>query len=172
MSTPARNERLWKLYDKHRQELYTYALSIARNQSLAEDVVQNAIAAVAQQDGSVRNLKAYVFRTIRNSALKEIATAAKSRSLTELELDSFVVAPPESRPEREFQRKELAKSITMAFEKIPREQKETIVLRIYGRLRFRTIAEILNQPLSTITSRYRRGLEALAEHLKEYSNES
>ena len=61
--------------------------------------------------------------------------------------------------------------IARALETIPAEQKETIVLRVYSRLKFRTIAQILHEPLGTITTRYRRGLAALAELLKEHVDE-
>ena len=50
---------------------------------------------------------------------------------------------------------------------LPYEQRETIVLRLHGDLRFRQIAKLRNVSIKTIQSRYRYGLDKLRSTLTE-----
>jgi DNA-directed RNA polymerase specialized sigma24 family protein len=61
-------ERLFRIYQ---HEFFVAALSITRNGSAAEDVVYDALLAVATLATPPENLKAYVYRAIRNKALHQ-----------------------------------------------------------------------------------------------------
>ena len=50
---------------------------------------------------------------------------------------------------------------------IPSEFSEVIVLKIWGERTFQQIADMLEAPLSTITSRYRYGLQAMRKELED-----
>ena len=49
---------------------------------------------------------------------------------------------------------------------LPDAQRETIVMKLYGNLTFDQIAQASDEPLSTVSSRYRRGLAALKESME------
>jgi RNA polymerase sigma-70 factor, ECF subfamily len=51
------------------------------------------------------------------------------------------------------------------------EQREVVVLRVWGGLTFAEIATALDQSINTVTSRHRYALEALRRELKSYSHE-
>ena len=52
--------------------------------------------------------------------------------------------------------------------RLPFEQREVVILRIWKELRFAEIAEMLGINLSTVKSRYRLGIERLRKEMKEY----
>ena len=172
MSGVGECEKLWKVYTKYRQELYSYALSITRNPSLAEDAIHSTFVAVAGKCGDVRNLRAYIFRTLRNTALEQIKAGKRHQSSEGIGPACSRVAPHEYDPGRRCLENEAGEQLDRALDEISFEQKETIVLRVYAGFKFREIAKLLNEPMATITSRYRRALKALAGKLKEYYDEN
>jgi RNA polymerase sigma-70 factor (ECF subfamily) len=50
---------------------------------------------------------------------------------------------------------------------LPAEQREALVLRIFGGLSFAQIAQVVGAPLPTVASRYQRALERLRERLEK-----
>jgi len=58
-----------------------------------------------------------------------------------------------------------AARIAAALATLPDEQREVVVMRVYGRLKFREIAEALSLSINTAQSRHRYALEALRERL-------
>jgi RNA polymerase sigma-70 factor (ECF subfamily) len=61
---------------------------------------------------------------------------------------------------------ERERSVAAAVEGLPDEQKEVVVLRVYGGLTFAQIAEVIEAPLATVATRYRRALERLKRRLE------
>ncbi|MGV3533859.1 MAG: sigma factor-like helix-turn-helix DNA-binding protein, partial [Chthoniobacteraceae bacterium] len=49
--------------------------------------------------------------------------------------------------------------------RLPDEQREVVVLRIWGELTFAQVAETVGVSINTVAARYRYGLEALRKHL-------
>lgn len=56
--------------------------------------------------------------------------------------------------------------VITALQILPLEQREVIILRFYHELSFRDISRIMETNLSTVKSRYRRGMEALEARLE------
>jgi DNA-directed RNA polymerase specialized sigma24 family protein len=48
---------------------------------------------------------------------------------------------------------------------LPEEQREALVVWVYAGLTFEQMAEVLGQPLSTVSWRYRRALDRLGERM-------
>ena len=62
-------------------------------------------------------------------------------------------------------RSDEARAVAAALGEIPDEQREVVVLRVYGQLRFREIAELLSISINTAQSRHRYALDALRARL-------
>ena len=56
-------------------------------------------------------------------------------------------------------------TILRAVAALPEAQREVVVLRVHGRLKFREIAELLEVSINTVQSRYRYALSALRSAL-------
>ena len=57
-----------------------------------------------------------------------------------------------------------------ALVKIPEEQREVIILRIYEELKFAEIAKMLGCNVSTVKSRYHLGIRKLKKIMEEYKS--
>jgi len=163
----SRLDDLWRFYERNKQGMYAYALSITRCESLAEDCIHDAIMSVASNDRKVWNLKPYVFRAVRNEALRRVRVRKR-----EQESDSELLVSDESNPYMAFLETEEALLLAHCLDSLDPQKREIIVLKIYGELKFREIAKTLNRPLPTVASQYRRGLIQLAEILEEYGYEA
>ena len=62
------------------------------------------------------------------------------------------------------EQREDAERIQAALEKLPAEQREVVVLRVWGELTFAQIGTALGVSINTAAARYRYGLEALRRH--------
>ena len=54
-----------------------------------------------------------------------------------------------------------------AVDELPDDQREAVVLRIYGQLSFEQMAEAVGEPLPTVASRYRRALASRRMRMEE-----
>lgn len=70
-------------------------------------------------------------------------------------------------PRRSAEKKEFQERVSAALDKLPQEERETIVQHLFAGLTFREISEIQNTPLGTVTARFRRGTAKLREEMEE-----
>ena len=72
-----------------------------------------------------------------------------------------------------IEQKERSASVKEALQKLSLQQREVIILRFYHELPFWDIARITDTNLSTVKTRYRRGMAVLKKMLEvEYETES
>lgn len=144
-----------RFYREHRQELFTYALAITRCAARAEDAVQEAFCRLYRLAPAPDELKAYAFRTVRNAALDIARRPWPAAAIDESIFD------PAPGPPHDAAGRELAQRAAAALKSLGDEEREAIVLHLYGDMTFREIAELCATPLGTVTARYQRGLEKL-----------
>lgn len=159
---------LERVYREHRQGLFTLALSITRCVASAEDSVHAAFERLWRAGRSApTNLVAYVYSAVRNAALDQVRRGqAREKAQAELGAAASIydgVAGPAS---AEAVAAETATALRRAVDDLPDDQREAVVLRIYGQLTFEQMAETLGEPLATVASRYRRALEALRQRME------
>jgi RNA polymerase sigma-70 factor (ECF subfamily) len=146
-------ETLRAFYVESRQQLYTYAVSITGNRESAEDAIHGVFEKLLQRGCLPDDLRPYVFRSIRNTALDGLRrTRVRRDSIFE------VAATTEgSGPAPAFKADELERWLQM----LSPDEREGIVLKIYNDFTFQEIADLRQVPLQTAASWYRRGLEKL-----------
>ena len=155
-------EAIEAIYRRHRQGLFTLALSITRCPELAEDAVHDACARLLRLASHPdRDAVAYVFAAVRNAALDRVRQRRPSVEYPASIYDVRQPDPAVAAHEAEQQR--LARE---AVDQLPLKQRETVVLRLYANLTFEQIAETLGEPLPTVASRYRRALERIKQILE------
>lgn len=67
----------------------------------------------------------------------------------------------------EFGADEETMALEAALKKLPEEQREVVVMKVWGELKFEEIAKELNISQNTAASRYRYALEGLRRHMKK-----
>lgn len=152
-------ENQWceRLYDQKAAALLLYGRALGLSHSEAEDVLQETFMALLKLPEKPEAVENYAFRTIRNRALnykrslwRRIAREVESIRWFERDAD-------ETPAERAAMR---------CLEKLPREQREVIVLKIWSQYTFEEIGQMLDLSPNTIAGRYRYGMEKLRTHLK------
>lgn len=153
------------IYAKHRQGLYTLALSITRCAAGAEDAVQDAFARL-WRSGRARAGKdpaPYVFAAVRNAALDQLRRRRRRAGAAD---DESIFNGRSSDPAAAAMTAEQEELLREALESLPDEQREAVVLRIYAGLTFEGVARAMGCPLPTAVSRYRRALEKLHDRCR------
>jgi RNA polymerase sigma-70 factor (ECF subfamily) len=145
-----------RLVDGHSAALILYARQWC---DTPEDAVQEAFLKLAALREPPRALLPWLYRVVRNAAL-DVVKAARRRQRRE-----SVVA----RPERWFIEEEVdgldAAAAVDALRRLPAEEREVLVARLWGGLSFEQIAEVAGCSTSTAFRRYGAGLGALRKIL-------
>jgi len=121
----------------------------------AEDIVHDAFLAFWKMQHRVDDPTAYLFSCVRNRALNWV------RSRRRRLLREQSQAQAESQKWFTTQNDELQRELKA----LPAEQREVLVLKIWGRLTFPQIGETLGISANTAASRYRYALEKLRASL-------
>ncbi|HEY7378367.1 MAG TPA: sigma-70 family RNA polymerase sigma factor [Steroidobacteraceae bacterium] len=147
-----------RLYAEHATVLTGYACSLTGDRSAAEDVVHQVFARLLRGDIVVRERPlTYLCQAVRNGVMNQRRNQSREVALDENGA-SWLEAPPSLA--------ETGLAIEAALGRLPEEQREVIVLKVWGRLSFEEIAEAVGAPANTAASRYRYGLSKLRELLK------
>jgi RNA polymerase sigma factor (sigma-70 family) len=157
-----------RVYAEHRQGLYILALAIVGGREDAEDAVHEAFARLCRvQTNGLADPTAYVYAAVRNAALDRLRSSrVKSRSASSL---FRPMANVTGEPIRTLLDQERDRQVQAAVEALPAEKREVVVMKLYGQLTFSQIAAVLEEPLSTVATRYQRALDELRELLEAKS---
>ena len=148
-------EQLAKWIDAWQDQLFRYAFFRIGRREDAEDVVQDAFLKIAATTTHIANPKAYLFRMVGNGCVDIIRKKDKFSPLEER------MPAPSLNDEVEAQ--EEAERINLLLSQLPEAQSEVIRLHIHANLKFTEIAELLEQPVTTIKSRFTSGIEKLRQ---------
>ena len=151
---------LREIYQQCGAELLAFARTLANgNVADAEDIVQECLVRVWQGRrhlASVRDVRAYLFTMVRNIFLnlaRKESREARRRAQQGESAPLFVEGPPDDPVE--------PGKLGGALGSLPEEQKQVVILKVWGGFTLAQIAEILGVPEKTTASRYRYGLEKL-----------
>lgn len=153
---------LSQLFDLTSHRLVRLAVTITRNQHDAEDAVQSVLVRVADAPGKFACANEpwrYLLRAVRNEAL--LILRRRKRIVGNSEIIDLLTQHRIDEVEQE----ETHREIWTALRKLPVDQSEVIVLKVWEELTFSEIGEVLEISSSTAASRYRYALEKLAKHL-------
>ena len=147
------------LYERHGRALLAYACALLRDPSAAEDVLHQVFLNVLRGKASIDGEPVrYLFRAIRNSALNHIR--GQSREVELAGAGVWLESPNGST--------ETSLALQSALGTLPAEQREVVVLKIWGQLTFEEAAAVIGISPNTAASRYRYGLEKLREIWEVY----
>ena len=155
MSKPLNKEMVQRLYEQHGRGLLAYACSFVTSVSSAEDILhqvfQRILLGVPEISGSPA---AYLYRAVRNASLNQIRQRTREITLE----DGWFEGPSGM--------EETAMELQSALSRLPDEQREIILLHVWGELSFEDAAAALDISPNTAASRYRYGLAKLREQFQ------
>lgn len=159
--------------------LLLYARQQTRREADAEDVLQEALVQLVHAvescsfRGGPEQWPAYVYTAIRHLAADRGRREEVRRQYAAEQQETLREGEEETpwltcSADAEYLRCRVEKLL----HELPKEFAEVVVLRIWGEHSFREIAEMTQNNLSTITSRYRYAMQALREALEANPIES
>jgi len=154
------------IYEKYAENLLTLAANLLDDKVGAEDVVQDVLISFVGSVDKFRltgTLKGYLATCVANRSRDYIRRNTRQRTA---EVNQAEQTTAEARsPIQLVIRSEELQELSHALTELPYEQREAIVLRLHGDLRFRQIAKLQNVSTKTAQSRYRYGLDKLRSTL-------
>lgn len=159
------------LYDVASQRLLRLAVAITGHQHDAEDALQAVLLRVADSPNVLFQAEQpwhYLLRMTRNESLLIVRRRKRTLSMATLaELTNLVTRHFVDQTEQE----ETHRAVWHALRKLPREQSEVVVLKIWESLTFAQIGQVLDVSPATAASRYRYALHKLQHRLARHRQE-
>lgn len=164
------------LIKRHKSKVYTYILLIVKNEQLAEDIFQDTFIKVIQslKLGKYRDNGRFLSWVIRISHNLIIDHFRKEKQLNTLSNDDYETDIFNSRKMSEKNIEDniidlqIQNDVRRLIDKLPEDQKEVILLRHYGGLSFKEIAEQTNVSINTALGRMRYALINLRKLIEKH----
>ena len=160
-------EAFGTFYDRFAPLLYPLIVRIVRDRSDAADVLQDVFweswQGASTYDSTRGTPEAWMLMRARTRAIDRVRAVRRRGETFAPPLDKAVSASPEPTVADTAERVEDRGVIRTALEALPPAQREPIELAYYAGLTQTEIAERLRQPLGTIKTRIRLGLERLRD---------
>lgn len=163
---------LAELYDRHAGVLYRLALKILEEPALAQDVLHDAFLIAwhkaALYDETRGNVRAWLIVLCRNLAIDRyrVKMNLASRRVV-MENAEELLLQAEANPEKDAITSEDGRLISLALNKLPKEQREVIELAYFRGMSQQEIADATGTPLGTVKTRTRQALQKLRESLSQ-----
>lgn len=141
-----------QLFELYVDGLLRFSNSILKNKELAEEAVSDVFYNVwvhRNKLSQIENFKAYLFTSVRNTALNYLDKERRSKVI-QLEDLSVSILIDEICPESELISKELKEAIGRAIDHLPERCKLIFVLAKIEQLKYKEIAQILDISVKTI----------------------
>jgi RNA polymerase sigma-70 factor (ECF subfamily) len=164
-SHAADSDRLTIWVREHGAALFGFLLRSVGDRALAEDLAQETFARAWQHRARYHEAgqqRAYLMRIAAHLVRDHYRRPQVVRLF-----DSDAAEPPamDDSPPAQFEQAELEAELREALDGLTPAQRQTLLLRYYGKMTFEQIAEALGAPLGTVLSHARRGLASLRKLL-------
>ena len=152
------------LVSRWERRIFSYLVRIVGDREDALDLSQETFLKAYRglpRLEEVERFPQWLFRIAHNEAM-----SLRRRKRPEIDPEQDPAAAPERRMEGALgQRAELSLAVDQALARLPEEQREAVLLKVYQGFKFNEIAAILECPVSTVKSRVYAGFEALKSAL-------
>ena len=165
------------IMQRHNRRLYRLARSVVRNDSEAEDVVQEAyvraFASLAQFRGE-SSLATWLSRIVLNEALGRLRrrpsvdlTEIESRPASQGQVIPFPHSSPQLDPERTMAQREIQLILERAIDELPETFRTVLVARVIEEMSVEETADLLGLRPETVKTRLHRARGLLKQALEK-----
>lgn len=163
------------LINRHKNKVFTYIILIVKNQSLAEDIFQDTFIKVIKslKEGKYKDNGKFVSWVIRIAHNLTIDHFRKEKQINtysneDYEADIFNSKKlSESTVEDIMVETQIIKEVRLLIDELPEDQKQVILLRHYGGLSFKEIADQTDVSINTALGRMRYALINLRKLIEQ-----
>jgi RNA polymerase sigma-70 factor (ECF subfamily) len=162
MGTKLDREQVRALYEQHGPVLLAYAVSLLQDRSASEDVLHQVFTKLLQKDVAINgHALHYLLRSVRNTALNHRRNHAREQPLRS---NGDMLESPAGM-------EDIGLALQSALADLPDEQREIMILRVWGQMTFEEAAAALDISPNTAASRYRYALSKLKDLLQPLAKE-
>jgi RNA polymerase sigma-70 factor (ECF subfamily) len=155
------------LYDHWAQSVYSLVALLLKDADGAEDVVEDTFWQVWQRassyDASRGTVRTWILTIARSRALDRVRSRGRNRE--DIATDLSLVLDPRSDPAQEAEGAERRNLVYAALCELPEDQRRALELAYFGGLSQSEIADALSEPLGTVKTRMRLGMQKLRDRL-------
>jgi len=164
------------LINRHKSKVYTYILFVVKNECLAEDIFQDTFIKVINslKQGKYNEQGVFVSWVVRIAHNLVIDYFRKNKKMPTIsndvsdEMDMFNnVKYADMTIEDEIIQGQISDKIRQLVDQLPEEQREVVLLRHFGDLSFKEIAEQTGVSINTALGRMRYALINLRKIIKQ-----
>lgn len=162
--------------------LYNFILRYLGNKELARDVTQKTFIRAYRNLSKLRDaskFSSWIYQIASNLCKDEIKKRNHHQFISldliqensdenGLLLPEELQQSPAQQPDMKVNQKQIRNIVQKALEQLPEEQRVVIIMKEYQGLKFKEIAEALNEPLNTIKSRMYYGLNGLRKIFEQW----
>ena len=151
----------------HLDAAFNYARWLTRNDSDAEDVVQDACVRAVRFFSSLRDgdARAWLFTIVRNTWYSRVSRRSGEAEALPLETTTHEPADGSLDPEARLLQQHAVARVREALEQLPVDFREVLVLREIEGLSYKEIAAVVRVPIGTVMSRLARARDRLSSLL-------
>jgi RNA polymerase sigma-70 factor (ECF subfamily) len=159
---------LAEAYRRHGAVVYSLAVRITRNPTLAEDVTQEVFLRLWRDpdrfDPQRGSLRTYLLSHAHGRAV-DLIRSEQARRIREDGESARI--PPAVSLEEQVMELRVAEEVRSALAMLSEPERRAIELAYYGGHTYREVARILGEPEGTVKSRIRSGMRRLHERLQQ-----
>ena len=169
----SQSDALGELYDRYSRLVFGMARNALGDQGLAEEITQDVFMRIWN--------KASTYQAVQGKVVSWIAGIARNRAIdvfrhqkslldgNSLSLEELpLFDPPDSlNVEQEIESKLKERRVQQALFQLPKEQRDALALAYFRGYTHEEAAEALGQPLGTVKTRIRLGMQKLREILED-----
>ena len=127
----------------------------------AEDVVQEAFVKLISQKKLPDNVKAWLYRTVRNDCISRLRKQnVRDRAAQDMMANGSYWFKPDIDNRLDVE------NVQNALKKLDTDLREAVTLRLWGQLGFEEMSQITGIATSTLHNRYNRAIKALKDILE------
>jgi RNA polymerase sigma-70 factor, ECF subfamily len=162
------------IMQRNNQRLYRLARAVMRNDSEAEDVVQEGYVRAFANIGTFRgdaSLATWLSRIVLNEALGRIRRRRRATvNLAEIEnqIVRLPLGTPQLDPERTMAQREIHRIVERAIDDLPDIFRTVLVARVINEMSVKETADLLGLRVETVKTRLHRARELLKEALDKH----
>lgn len=156
-------DALTSLYNQTKTSLYGYILSILKNKTLSEEALQDTYIKIWENSYLYKSNDkplAWIYTIAKNTSLMKIR---KEKNHTDIDDLKDILGNKTNIDDKLF--------LSYLFSNVSDEERNIVILHIVSGFKHKEIAKMLDIPLGTVLSKYKRTIEKLKNIAKEDSYE-
>jgi RNA polymerase sigma factor (sigma-70 family) len=165
-ATSARDLTLQSVFDSEETPLLHYAFSLLGRRAVAEEIVQEVFLQLHTHWDDVNSPKAWLFRSVRNRALKHIRDHKREVSSEDAGNSPSAIAE-EQTPEAELAHMETIGALRDILEELDEPDRQLVKLKYFSGLKYREISTETGLNIGNVGDRLHHILKELADKLRK-----